>query len=210
MKTYQIHFIRHGETEESSKGGYIGATDVPLSIEGIEKLKTIDKNYKYPGTPVVYSSPLLRCIQTCNLIYPKLKPQIVNGLSECNFGDWEGKTAQELALDMDFYTWLGNSADNAPPNGESGADFTKRICIAFEKIVNDLINSGETTAVVVTHGGVIMTLLSIYGLPQAQPYDWRMDNGFGYSLRVSSYLWMRDKVLEVFEKSPLEFNEELD
>ena len=208
MKSYQIHLIRHGATDETLKGGYIGATDVPLSLKGIKKLKEIDENYKYPGTPLLYTSPLSRCIQTCNIIYPTLKPEIMSGLAECNFGEWEGKTAEELALNMDFYTWLGNSADNAPPNGESGADFTRRVCKAFEKVVEKLIKSGETTAVIVTHGGVIMTLLSVYGLPQAQPYDWRMDNGFGYSVRVVPSLWMRDKVTEVYEKTPIEKEED--
>lgn len=209
MKSYQIHLIRHGLTKENEDGAYIGSTDVPLSAKGIEKLKQIDKSFIYPGTPLLFSSPLMRCIQTCNIIYPALTPKIVGDLAECNFGDWEGKTAEQLLTDnMDFYSWLANSADNAPPNGESGADFTRRVCLAFEKIVNDLMRSGDTTAVIVTHGGVIMTLLSVYGLPHAKPYDWRMDNGFGYSLRITPMLWMRDKVAEVYDRIPYAREEE--
>ena len=49
-----------------------------------------------------------------------------------------------------------------------------------------------------------MTLLSVYGLPHAKPYDWRMDNGFGYSLRITPSLWMRDKVAEVYARIPEE------
>ena len=207
MKTYQIHFIRHGEINENIKGEYIGTTDVPLSVKGIENLKKLDNEYKYPGAPFIYSSPLSRCVQTCNILYPQLKPRIINDLTECNFGDWEGKTAKELSLDTDFFTWLGNSVENSPPNGESGAEFTRRICLAFEKIVSELISSGETSAVIVTHGGVIMTLLSIYGIPQANSFYWKMDNGFGYSVRISSLLWMRDKVVEVYDKSPIKKEE---
>ena len=70
------------------------------------------------------------------------------------------------------------------------------------------MRSGDTTAVIVTHGGVIMTLLSVYGLPQAQPYDWRMDNGFGYTLRITPGLWMRDKVTEVCDRIPYEKKKE--
>lgn len=204
MKSYQIHFIRHGATIEDNKGKYIGTTDVPLSKSGIEDLKKYDELYIYPGTPLLYTSPLLRCVQTCNVLYPEIKPIIMNGFAECSFGDWEGKTATELQSDPQFTAWLANSKDNAPPNGESGANFTRRICRTFEKLVSDLMNSGETTAVVVTHGGVIMTLMSVYGLPQAESYRWQMDNGFGYSMRITPMLWMRDKVAEVYEYCPRE------
>lgn len=207
MKSYQIHFIRHGMTVEDNKGKYIGISDVPLSQQGIDDLKKYDSLYVYPGTPFLYTSPLLRCVQTCNILYPKIKPTVLPGFAECSFGDWEGKTATQLQGDPRFTEWLANSKDNMPPNGESGADFTRRICKTFEKLVNDLINSGETTAVVVTHGGVIMTLMSIYGLPQAESYRWQMDNGFGYSIRITPMLWMRDKVTEVYDYCPREKEE---
>ena len=204
MKSYQIHMIRHGLTAENCKGAYIGSTDVPLSGEGIQKLKNYGAAFVYPGAAVLYTSPLQRCIQTCNILYPALQPRSVPGLAECDFGAWEGKTAEQLKGEDGFQTWLANSADFAPPGGESGAQFTKRICLAFESMVTNLMKTGETGAVVVTHGGVIMTLLSVYGLPHAKPYDWRMDNGFGYSLRRTPSLWMRDKGAEVYARIPEE------
>lgn len=208
MKTYQIYLIRHGAAAENTAGAYIGTTDVPLCKEGIESLRVYDKTMQYPGTPLLFSSPLLRCIQTCNILYPALKPQVINAFAECSFGDWEGKTATELAGDPVFSQWLANSKDIAPPNGETGAEFTRRICLGFEQLVKELMQSGETSAVLVTHGGVIMTLLSIYGLPQAESYKWQMDNGFGYALRVMPSLWMRDKVTEVYALVPKEKEEE--
>ena len=204
MQSYEIHFIRHGTTTQDNKGKYIGITNVPLSDKGVADLKKHDRLYIYPGTPLLYTSPLLRCIQTCNVLYPALKPIVLEGLSECSFGDWEGKTADELKNNTEFINWLANSKDNRPPNGESGAEFTLRICRTFEKLVKDLIQSGETRAVVVTHAGVITTLLSVYGLPQAESYRWQMDNGFGYSLRITPLLWTRDKVAEVYGYCPRE------
>ena len=207
MKTYQIHFIRHGQTSENKRGAYVGSRDIPLSPEGIDALKKINKEFDYPGTPIVYSSPMLRCIQTCNILYPAMKPVVVNDLRECSFGEWEGKTAEELKMDKAFPYWLANSQLTPPPGGESGADFTKRVCLAFENIVNSMLKSGETVAVIVAHGGVISTLMSVYGLPHASPYDWYCDNGFGFSLRVNTMLWMRDKVCEVYGKIPTPLKE---
>ncbi|MGN0517935.1 MAG: histidine phosphatase family protein [Acutalibacteraceae bacterium] len=203
MKSYQIHLIRHGAIAENLKGAYIGQSNPPLSHQGIEKLKEIMQEYEYPQNVTLFTSPLKRCVQTCEILYPDLTPARVDGFMECNFGDWEGKTAVELKDDPRFVSWLSSSDNNPPPNGESGADFTRRICKTFERFVNGLIKNGITDAAVISHGGVIMTLLAVYGLPQAKPFDWKMDNGFGFSLRITPSLWMRDRVAEVYSFTPL-------
>lgn len=38
MKTYQIHLIRNGRTDDSTSGRYIGHTDAILSPEGVAEL----------------------------------------------------------------------------------------------------------------------------------------------------------------------------
>ena len=204
MKSYIIHFIRHGAIDETLSGKYIGTTDVPLSDKGKMDLKKLDYEYRYPGTQVVFTSPLKRCTETCRILYPEQNPLSIANLSECNFGEWEGKTAEELKSDPDFEKWLAGDNSVKPPRGESNADFTRRICRMFESIVEGLMKTGTTESVIVTHGGVIITLLAVYGLPQAKPFEWTMDNGFGYSLRVTPMLWQRDKVCEVFQTIPME------
>ncbi|MDD5796091.1 MAG: histidine phosphatase family protein [Oscillospiraceae bacterium] len=202
MKSYVIHFIRHGRIDETLKGAYIGTTDVPLSETGKKELMELDEKYKYPGTMAVFTSPLKRCTQTAQILYPQQKPIVIEQLSECNFGEWEGKTADELKNEPDFEKWLSGSNEVKPPRGESNADFTRRVCNMFESIVQGVIKTGTTESVIITHGGVIMTLLAVYGLPQAKPFDWVMDNGFGYSVRITPLLWQRDKVTEVFNRIP--------
>ena len=203
MQSYIIHFIRHGDIEDTLKGKYIGITDVPLSDEGKEKLLEYDSKYIYPGTQVVFTSPLKRCIETAQIIYPQQNPITINELGECACGSWEGKSADDLKDDEIFKQWLAGSTEIKPPNGESSAEFTNRICSVFEQMVDAMMKTGNTEAVVVTHGGVIMTLLAVYGLPQAKPFDWMMDNGFGYSIRVNPMMWQRDKVVEVYQKIPI-------
>ena len=203
MKSYNIHFIRHGEIAETQNGAYIGVTDVSLSDKGREELIAFDKSYKYPYGQVLFSSPLKRCTETCEIIYPNSTPIIVDELSEINFGLWEGKTAEELKNDEDFNKWLSGDSSVKPPQGESSADFTRRVCLMFQKIVDGLISTGHTDAVIVTHGGVIMTLMAVYGLPQAKPFEWACDSGCGYSIRVTPMLWQRDKVSEVYQTIPV-------
>lgn len=202
MKSYVIHFIRHGLTEANSKGQYIGSTDVSLSDKGLSQILEMGEKYDYPGAGVFYTSPLKRCIQTCKALYPEVSPVIIDGLKECDFGEWEGKTVKELGDSQEFKNWLNNAQTTPPPGGEGLEDFRARVCTTFEKLVEGLMKSGTTSAVVVTHGGVIMSILATYGLPKANFYDWIADNGCGYSVRITPGLWMRDKVMEVYSKIP--------
>ena len=191
MQSYIINFIRHGAIDETLKGKYIGSTDVSLSKKGREGLVTIRETVA-----------LLRCTETCGILFPGQPIQTVGAFAECDFGKWEGKSAAELSNDPDFAKWLQNSDTTPPPGGESGKAFAGRICKGFERLIENMSAEGTNEATVVTHGGVIMTLLAVYGLPQAPSYQWRMDNGYGFSVRVNLFLWMRDKVVEVFDTCP--------
>ena len=203
MKSYVIHLIRHGAIDETLSGKYIGTTDPPLSDKGKLALKKLAFTHAYPQPPVVFTSPLRRCTQTCAVLFPERKPLVIADLSECNFGEWEGKTAEELKGSEDFQKWLAGDNSVKPPRGESNADFVRRVCKIFESIVEGLMKTGSTECAIVTHGGVIMTLLAVYGLPQAKPFEWAMENGCGYSVRVTPMLWQRGKVTEVFSRVPV-------
>lgn len=205
MKSYVIHLIRHGAIDETLSGKYIGTTDPSLSDKGRLALKKQMHDFEYPDVKVVFTSPLKRCTETCKILFPNIDPLVIANLSECNFGEWEGKTADELKDEGDFQKWLAGDNSVKPPRGESNADFVRRVCLMFESIAEGLMKTGNTESAIVTHGGVIMTLLSVYGLPQAKPFEWAMDNGCGYSIRITPMLWQRGKVTEVFQKVPFEY-----
>ena len=204
MKSYYIHFIRHGAIDSTLKGRYIGVTDVPLSSEGEKDIRKLCESYDYPYAKAVFTSPLKRCTQTAKIIYPDANPLVIDQLSECHFGEWENKTADDLKGNEDFAKWLAGDTSVKPPRGESNDDFIRRICLVFESIVDGLLKTGTTDAAIITHGGVMNTLLAVYGIPQAKPFDWACDNGYGYSLRITPMLWMRDKVAEVYALVPKE------
>ncbi len=202
MQSYIIYLIRHGAIDETNRGHYIGRTDVHLSEKGKQALRDIDKQFGYPYAERIYASPLLRCTETCSVIYPDREVKTLPALSECDFGDWEGRSAAELAGNPAFAAWLQNSDKTPPPGGESGKEFAARVCRGFERLVEELSANNTKTAAVITHGGVIMTILAMFGLPQAESYRWRMDNGYGFAVRVTPMFWMRDRVMEVFDTVP--------
>lgn len=204
MKSYTIHLIRHSITRGNLLGQYVGRTDPPLATEGVRRLNELRRIAPYPAAQVYYSSPLQRCLQTLEILYPGVKPIVVDDFRECDFGDWEGKTAQELARESgtDFSEWVQSSRAVTPPNGESGGAFLHRVCAAFEKLVEGMMRSGTTSAVIVAHGGTIMSILTAYGLPRAKFYEWMTENGCGYSMRITPGLWMRSMVAEVYAQIP--------
>lgn len=212
MKSYTIHFIRHGVTEGNEEGRYIGSTDLPLSAAGERRLKMLAAKYPYPQADAYFVSPLKRCVQTMKILYPQAKPILIDDFRECSFGEWEGKTAKEIAAaDPAFAKWIsGQGKEVTPPGGESGGVFMQRVCASFEKIVKSLMTSGITSAVIVAHGGTLMSILSAYGLPRAQFYDWMTESGCGYSMRITPGLWMRSMVGEVYAKIPAEEKKEDD
>ena len=89
-----------------------------------------------------------------------------------------------------------------PPFGESNAEFVQRVCKAFEQVVNGCISTGTQTFAIVAHAGVLMTILSCYGLPEAPMAHWQMDAGYGFKLRITPSLWMQSNKLEVVDISP--------
>lgn len=204
MKSYTVHLIRCGLTRGNEEGRYIGTTDLPLSPAGEKRLKTLAAKYPYPKAEQYYTSPLLRCTQTMKILFPEAKPTLMNGLRECDFGEWEGKTAREIAAaDPAFARWVaGQGREVVPPGGESGAEMMRRVCGAFDRIVQSMMTSGTASAVLVAHGGALMSILTAYGLPRAQFYDWMTETGCGYSLRITPGLWMRSRVAEVFARIP--------
>ena len=206
MKTYKIHLIRHGITEANQDGRYIGRTDLPLSPEGLGALLALKEKYAYPGGVRFFTSPLTRCRQTLEVLYPGCQAECVEGLAECDFGDWEGKSLRDLKNDERFLRWM-EGADHAIPGGEDSEQFRARVCGAFEDIVNGLIHSGDTEAVICTHGGVITMLMQIYGLPRLDPKDCLAAAGQGFTLRVTPSIWMSDPLAEALCMIPWEREE---
>lgn len=106
MKSYVIHLIRHGMTKGNLDGRYVGQKNVPLSIEGVSQLLEMKKQYEYPEAQAYFTSPMGRCADTMKILYPKIKPIVMEDLKEYDFGDFEGKTAQELKEDERYQAWL--------------------------------------------------------------------------------------------------------
>lgn len=202
MKSYYIYFYRNGLTDSNLEGKYIGHTDVELSEDGVKQLEQMKKDYDYPYVEAVFTSPLKRCTKTAQLIYPDKESIVINDLIEYNFGEYEGRTAEELKENELFARWLSGEEGVEPPFGESNEAFANRVANCFIKIVDGLLKTGTTKAAIFTHGGVIMYLLSAFGIPEAPMHEWLMPGGCGYAVRITPGIWTRGRKFEVIAEVP--------
>ena len=92
----ELILIRHLKTPGNEKRQYIGSTDEELSEQEVLNFKQRYKIDSYPQVQQVIVSPMKRCIQTAELIYPEVQIQQESLLKECDFGIFECKTYEEL------------------------------------------------------------------------------------------------------------------
>lgn len=200
MKSYTIHLLRSMPSQGLLEGRYVGRGQSPLAEGALAQILRLKEEFVYPEAQFFCASPAVACVDTLRLLYPHAQPEVALELAECDFGDWEGKTADDLKDDPRFPLWLAGQGD--PPGGESSQVFYRRVCQGFEGLVENLMARSLTETVLVSHAGVMGAVLARYGLPQAPPQDWLCDSGFGYSLRIIPSLWMRQPVMEVYGRAP--------
>ncbi len=95
----KLILIRHGETEWNSLRRVQGRTDIPLNGRGRLQAEAAAEYLRDSGISAVYSAPLSRARDTAESIAKAAGAggvRVLEGLTEINFGGWEGKTDREL------------------------------------------------------------------------------------------------------------------
>lgn len=174
--------IRHGATKANKEHRYSGKTDETLSKEGKIQLAEYKKLQLYPPIEFLFASPMKRCIQTAEILYPELRPVLIQEWEEIDFGDFEGKNYVELKEDRRYQAWIDSNGALPFPEGESREAFAARCDRGFQKMTEKLreINGeeGNKTIGMIVHGGTIMALLDRYG--RGDYFDYQAANGKGY------------------------------
>ena len=96
-----VWLLRHGMTACNAEGRYQGRLDVPLSPEGAKALRAAEF-----APETVYVSPLRRAVQTAQILFPTSDLETVEDLAEIDFGDFDGRTADEMAGDPAYRAWV--------------------------------------------------------------------------------------------------------
>ncbi|MGE4352784.1 MAG: histidine phosphatase family protein [Oscillospiraceae bacterium] len=179
-----IHLIRHGETEATENKLYYGATDLPISEGGRERLNVLRLAGGYPEIRKglhVYTSGMRRTDETLSLLYGDVPHDVLPGLREMDFGAFEMHSYEELKQVPAYIEWIsGDNLSNRCPGGESGAELKTRVIA----VIAELLKIGED-CLIITHGGVIDCVMEHF-FPEENKnrYDWQPKPGEGFSLTI--------------------------
>ena len=154
----KLYFVRHGQTQFNKDGLITGQIDEPLIEEGIQEAEAtaeeMDTNYTE-----IYSSDLLRCRQTAEILNRKLNLEIKydKRLRERHFGSIAGKKFEDTDPTGELRKRdLSCMYDYRQYGGESVEDVKNRIF----SFINE-VKAKEGKILIVTHGGVVRLLHNI-------------------------------------------------
>ena len=184
--TITLYLIRHGATKSNKRHAYLGNTNEPLSNEGGEQIIFYNKSGRYPKEKdnlLILSSPMLRCLQTKDILYPDTRAILLPEWKEIDFGRFEGKNYQDLNGDPDYQRWIDSGGVTAFPDGESRDEFVKRSMAGLELCIECMEDYKQKSAVCIVHGGTIMAIMS--SLTGGDYYDYQVKNGQGYEIELS-------------------------
>lgn len=185
-----ILLVRHAHVEMA--GRFCGSSDPPLSGQGREQsAKLVQELSKYRLTHI-FSSDRLRAQETAKYIGARacLRIELLPSLCEMHFGTWEGLNWDEVTgLDQPFAArWMTEYPLLAAPGGEAFIHFRERVRNALTEVA---ARTGGGCAAVVTHGGVIRTLmLDFMRLPERQLAAIPCDYACYFELQMKSGEWI--------------------
>lgn len=166
-----IYLIRHGAIQgQGEEGRYIGRTDLPLTKEGKHQALGLKEYFRRRPVTAVFTSPLIRCIQTAKLAFPKQAIIQIEELIEQNCGQWENLTFSEVKERYpEEYRKRGEDLAGIPPlGGENLYDCLGRMMTAIHKI----LAQSQGDIAIVAHSTMNRVLLAkLQGLDIRKSYE---------------------------------------
>ena len=135
-----IILARHGESEYNAARRFQGALDIPLSEKGLKQADMLAAGLKNVPIDVFISSPMQRAYvttQKCADLHGKEIAYTDKRLSEASYGDWSGKSRDEIQsrFPREYKLLEEQRLKYTPPKGESLKTLQKRCRAALNDIV---------------------------------------------------------------------------
>ena len=171
--------VRHGETEWNRERRVMGRLGTSLSERGRTQVASLAPLLSELGAEVVWTSPLARARETAELIASALGGlplHVDEGLTEVDYGTWEGQTFRELMADAAYHAYVRDPEMAAAPGSrERLVEVRDRVLGALTRIAADRPGG---RSIVVSHGDPIrLVLAACLGLSVKEMRRLRVDNG---------------------------------
>ena len=172
----ELWLVRHGQTDWNLEGRFQGQADMPLNQTGIKQANELAEKLRGVHFHAIYSSDLVRALQTAKALANGHIIQIDRRLREVNQGEWEGMyygTIKEL-YPLQIQKRRDDPLNARPPGGESLSELASRVLECIDEIADR--HPGQKV-LIISHGLTLGVLLSAsQGLPLEQAYKLIPDN----------------------------------
>jgi broad specificity phosphatase PhoE len=167
----RVLVVRHGATAHTAERRFSGCTgeDPQLSPTGRHQARLLGDDLRRAGTvTAVVCSPVRRARETAASVGEALAltPLVDEDWREIDFGDWEGRTVQEVQRRWgdELAAWRADPHRSAP-GGEAVADVADRVRRALAGLTGPGRSDGGTVVVVSHLYPVRLAVLETLGAP---------------------------------------------
>jgi len=178
----QIDLLRHGEPVGGRR--YRGQIDDPLSEKGWQQMRAAVMGSR--DWDAIYSSPLRRCAEFAQELSGRLLLPLTTDerLKEIGFGDWEGRTPDEIRRNDPhrLENFWRHPIANRPEGAETLASFQTRVSAAWAEI--GAAHAGQRV-LIIGHAGITrMILCLVLGSPAERMFRIQVDNAGLTRIRI--------------------------
>lgn len=158
--TTRLLLVACAETTSDEEGIFLGRADHALSAKGRRHARLLNEHLKGERIDSFYSSPYDGAFATASTLAAGHRRGVIRirDLQEMDFGEWTGKTAQEVkASDPEqLIAWQFKPHQHRMPGGENLEEVQARTVGALEHIIS--VEQGNSVCVV-THAIPVKTAM---------------------------------------------------
>jgi probable phosphomutase (TIGR03848 family) len=162
-----VILVRHGRTTANATGVLAGRlAGVKLDETGHGQATRMAQRLGALPLAAIVSSPLERCRQTAKAILgAQVGPLTIahdRGITECDYGEWQGRAISEVAKDKLWSVVLTQPSAAEFPGGESMATMQARSVAAIRRhdAAFESEHGPDAVWVAVSHGDIIKSVLA--------------------------------------------------
>ena len=169
-----LYIIRHGKTDMNAKMLMQGRSNHPLNEMGFAQADEAAERFAEMGVKIdkVYTSPLIRAVQTAERIAPDAEIVVDDRLIEMDYGPYEGMDLRNPAPEViDFFMDFVNVP--APEGMEPLPDIVKRL----GEFLKDIVREAEIKNILISTHAIAMKGALEYLTPDSKGSYWAKNIG---------------------------------
>jgi alpha-ribazole phosphatase len=151
-----IVLCRHGATDANAGGAILSRSDPSLNRAGREQSERAYDALRGIAFDRAFSSPMRRCIETVEIVAPRLAYRCDQRLREVDFGAWEGRRLEWLEINepAGLAHRRRDPVHFRPPQGESFADKS----VHLRPFADAILQLNAKNVLIVAHRGSLGVL----------------------------------------------------